>query len=310
MGRQDADVSGLLLLDKPAGITSHDAVARARRWLRTRRIGHAGTLDPMATGLLTLCVGNATRLVEYLTGQDKHYVAAIRLGETTNTDDAEGEVLERLPVAPIDALQLERLRLRFTGDLMQTPPQFSAIKIDGVRSYARARQGETVDLDARPVKIHALELLADENDATMLHARVHCGSGTYIRALARDIGRVLGCGAHLIELRRTMVGALSVADALSADQAEDLASRGDLARRLLPADRVLADAPAIQLDAAGARAICRGQFVRVDPGANAIVCRVYGPGSRFIAVGAATAGVLRPLKVLVAEHDASGALVS
>ncbi len=310
MSRQDADVSGLLLLDKPSGITSHDAVARARRWLKTRRVGHAGTLDPMATGLLTLCIGQATRLVEYLAGRDKRYTAVVQLGVATNTDDAEGQVLERRTVPAIGDAMLEELRLRFTGELMQTPPQFSAIKKDGVRSYARARQGETFELAARSVIIYSLVFERDPSDASLLRMEVHCGSGTYIRALARDIGTMLGCGAHLAALRRTAVGDLSVNDALTTERAEELAGTLLIARELRPADEALADAPSFRLDAAGAQSICRGQFVRVDPDVSAEVCRVYGPGGRFVAVGTVAAGVLRPVKVLVAEDDAAGPIVS
>lgn len=310
MSRQDADVSGLLLLDKPSGITSHDAVARARRWLKTRRVGHAGTLDPMATGLLTICIGQATRLVEYLSGRDKRYTAAVRLGASTNTDDAEGQVLETRPVPEIENVLLQEVALGFTGQLMQTPPQFSAIKKDGVRSYARARQGETFELEARPVNVYSLRLEADPSDSGLLRMEVHCGSGTYIRALARDIGALLGCGAHLVALRRTAVGDLSVADALTTERAEELAGLGLISRELRPADLALADALSIRLDAAGARSICRGQFVRVDPEVNATVCRVYGPGGRFVAVATVAAGLLRPVKVLVAEDDAAGSIIS
>ncbi|MCX6019024.1 MAG: tRNA pseudouridine(55) synthase TruB [Chloroflexi bacterium] len=310
MGKESDVVGGLLLLDKPMGITSHDAVARARRWLGTRRVGHAGTLDPMATGLLTLCIGQATRLVEYLVGQDKHYSAVIRLGARTNTDDAEGEVVQTYPVPEVTSDGLAALAARFLGEIEQVPPQFSAIKKDGVRAYARARQGEEVDLAARRVQIYSLVLRRDEAESALLHAEIHCGSGTYVRALARDIGMILGCGAHLSALRRTAVGNFDVKDALTADDAQALADQGQLAARLRPADTVLSAAPLVNLNAAQARGICRGQSVRMDVGTSAELCRVYGPGGVFLAVGSVDKGLLRPIKVLAAEENAADTVVS
>jgi len=299
--------SGLLLFDKPAGITSHDAVARARRWLGTRRIGHAGTLDPMATGLLTLCIGAATRMAEYLTGLDKRYAAEIRLGVTTNTDDAEGEVTSHRQIPVLTDVQLSQMEARFTGELMQTPPQFSAIKKDGVRAYARARQGETVALEQRRVVIHALKLTRDAADGAVLHAQVHCGSGTYIRALARDIGELLGCGAHLQALRRTSVGGLSVDDALTEAQCAALAEQGELAAALRPMDTALSTAPAVRLGEADARAILQGRAVRVQTTVDVPVCRVYGANGAFLAVGAVSGSRLKPVKVFSTESHASAA---
>jgi tRNA pseudouridine55 synthase len=201
--------AGILLVDKPGGMTSHDVVARGRKRLGTRRVGHAGTLDPMATGLLVLGTGSATRLLTYLVGLDKTYEATIRLGESTNTDDAEGESTGRFPVAFGDD-ELEAGIRSLTGDLLQRPSTVSAIKVGGKRAYALARAGEEVELAARPVTVHEFVVLAVRREIDTvgvgstvdLDVRISCSSGTYIRALARDLGTFLGSGGHLTALRR------------------------------------------------------------------------------------------------------------
>lgn len=217
---------GLLVLDKPTGLTSHDLVALTRRMAVTRKVGHAGTLDPMATGVLILGIGRATRFLTYLVGADKTYEATVRLGQETLTEDAEGEVTAGAgcaapgaPGSPLDGLDAALAAL--TGDIEQVPSAVSAIKVDGVRSYARVRGGEDVELPARPVTIHALTPLdeprpavaADGTAVVDLNLRVTCSSGTYVRALARDLGRALGCGGHLTALRRTAVGPFTLDDA-------------------------------------------------------------------------------------------------
>jgi tRNA pseudouridine55 synthase len=231
-----ASPSGLLLIDKPQGWTSHDVVARTRRYANTRKVGHAGTLDPMATGLLVLGIGSSTRLLTYVVGVDKEYTATIRLGESTSTDDAEGESLSRAPKHAVTGLSEQAVRLaigELTGQIDQVPSSVSAIKIDGKRAYARVRAGEQVELAARPVTISAFELLGDElvalgddagSVARDLAVRVECSSGTYIRALARDLGQALGVGAHLTALRRTRVGPFRIADAAELENI-DVAAR-------------------------------------------------------------------------------------
>lgn len=215
--------SGILLVDKPQGLTSHDVVARARRVLGTRKIGHAGTLDPMATGLLVLGVGSSTRLLHHLVGADKEYLATITLGESTTTDDAEGSVVRRVEQAWIDVLAPDTIAAgigALTGDILQVPSSVSAIKVDGERAYARVRAGETVELAPRPVTVHVFELLGRRSGAgglPELEVRVECSSGTYIRSLARDLGAGLGVGGHLSALRRTRVGPFGVADAAALD---------------------------------------------------------------------------------------------
>ncbi|WP_125132458.1 tRNA pseudouridine(55) synthase TruB [Microbacterium sp. 10M-3C3] len=213
---------GILLVDKPQGITSHDVVARARRALGTRKVGHAGTLDPMATGLLVLGVDGATRLLTYLVGADKTYTATIRLGARTDTDDAEGTVVERADAAAwadVDDAAIDRGVAALTGDIRQVPSTVSAIKVQGRRAYDLARAGESVELAARAVTVSRFAVLARRRspDALDLDVVVDCSSGTYIRALARDLGAGLGVGGHLTALRRERVGPFDVADAVASD---------------------------------------------------------------------------------------------
>jgi len=207
--------SGILLVDKPQGITSHDVVSRTRKLAGTRKIGHAGTLDPMATGLLVLGMNSSTRLLTFVVGLGKEYTATIRLGQASDTDDAEGALGEALDVSAIDDDQIAAGIARLTGDIEQVPSSFSAIKVDGKRAYALARAGEDVELKPRAVTISAFDLIdTRRTDGFIdLDVRVECSSGTYIRALARDLGLSLGTGGHLTVLRRSKVGPFDVADA-------------------------------------------------------------------------------------------------
>lgn len=305
-------MNGLLIIDKPLGMSSHDVVARARRLLREKRIGHAGTLDPLATGVLALCVGHATRLSEYLLGEDKAYEGVIRLGERTNTDDAEGEVIATREVPAIRDEDMRRLERQFSGEIAQVPPQFSAIKKDGKRAYAIARKGETVALEARTVTIHEMRLNAERrtengergNDAVVLRSTlsvsVRCSAGTYIRSLARDIGEALGCGGHLIALRRTQAGAFTLNDAVTLEQVEQAAKEGRAEALLLPMDRAVADWPAVQLDEEQARKLLNGQRLALTPtlslGEREQV-RTYDPRNHFIAISRWDGKMLAPLKV-------------
>jgi tRNA pseudouridine55 synthase len=207
---------GLVVVDKPGGMTSHDVVARVRRLAATRRVGHAGTLDPMATGVLVVGIGRATRLLGFLSGQDKEYDATIRLGVTTTTDDAEGEVTTTRDASEVDDAVLAAAVGDLTGAIDQVPSAVSAVKVGGVRSYKRVRDGETVELAPRPVTVARFEILARRGDDVDVH--VTCSTGTYVRALARDVGVALGVGAHLIALRRTRVGAFGLDRARSLDQ--------------------------------------------------------------------------------------------
>ena len=221
--RPDADVPpGLLLVDKAAGMTSHDVVARARRALSVRKVGHAGTLDPMATGLLILGVGAATRLLGYVGGHDKTYEATIRLGQATVTDDREGEVLATASTASLDDVAIRTALAAQTGPLQQVPSSVSAVKVDGRRSYDRVRAGEEVELAPRSVTVHRLDvhgITRPTPDLVDVEVTVSCTAGTYIRAIARDAGAALGVGGHLTALRRTVSGPFSVADASPVEEA-------------------------------------------------------------------------------------------
>jgi tRNA pseudouridine55 synthase len=260
-----AALSGILLVDKPKGITSHDAVARTRRLAGTRKVGHAGTLDPMATGLLLLGINSSTRLLTYLVGLDKEYTATIRLGVTTASDDAEGEVVTVTDASAIEPDAIAAGIAELTGPIDQVPSTVSAIKIGGKRAYALARAGEEVELAARSVVISEFEILAAPrvvDGMVDVDVRVVCSSGTYIRALARDLGAGLGVGGHLTALRRTRVGPFSVDDALV------LPERGvevDIAPLVLePAAVAGAILPTVGVDAETVRLLEHGRRVAID----------------------------------------------
>jgi tRNA pseudouridine55 synthase len=313
-------MNGLLIIDKPQGMTSHDVVARARRILREKRIGHAGTLDPMATGVLVLCVGHATRLSEYLLGEDKAYEGVIKLGEQTNTDDAEGEVIATRPVPAMGDDDLRRLEQQFSGEIQQVPPQFSAIQKGGQRAYALARKGETVELDARRVTIHEMRLSAkrkaqsaerSENADVLRSAlcvSVRCSAGTYIRSIARDIGAALGCGGHLSALRRVQAGHFTLHDAITLEQLEQAAQEGRAEALLLPMERAVADWPAVHLDDEQTRKLLNGQRLLLPlplgeaerpfgSWGEGLLLRAYDARSHFIAISQWDGKMLSPVKV-------------
>ncbi|MCZ2859917.1 tRNA pseudouridine(55) synthase TruB [Blastococcus sp. VKM Ac-2987] len=263
--RPDADVPpGLLLVDKPGGMTSHDVVARARRALSVRKVGHAGTLDPMATGLLVLGVGAATRLLGHVGGHDKTYEATIRLGQATVTDDREGEVLSTTSAASLDDDAVRAALAAQTGPLQQVPSAVSAVKVDGRRSYDRVRAGETVELQPRSVTVHRLEVHRTSRPAPDLldvDVTVDCTAGTYIRAIARDVGAALGVGGHLTALRRTVSGPFTVAEArVVEDAAASLVAAGGPGFLGLT-EAALLVFPARELTAEEARALGYGQRI-------------------------------------------------
>jgi tRNA pseudouridine55 synthase len=238
-----APSGGILLVDKPRGITSHDVVARARRALGTRKVGHAGTLDPMATGLLILGVDSSTRLLTFMVGLGKQYTATIRLGQSSTTDDAEGELSEVIGTNDLTPDAIDSGIAALTGDIEQVPSTFSAIKVDGRRSYDRARNGEEVVLESRAVTVSRFEVLerrSGDAGTVDLDVVIDCSSGTYIRALARDLGASLGVGGHLIALRRTLVGSFDVMDAVQADAItpDSLRSPVVVAEQLFPTVRL------------------------------------------------------------------------
>lgn len=297
--KSDSPLHGILLVDKPAGWTSHDVVAKVRRLTGQRRIGHTGTLDPAATGLLVLCLGNATRLVEYITAHDKRYAGEIALGATTTTDDAEGEVIESRPVPELTGADLDALAARFSGPLEQVPPTFSAISVDGKRSYEVARKGGVVALSARPVVIHGLDLRVA--GPGRLSADVHCGPGTYIRSLARDIGAHLGCGAHLASLRRYASGTFRIEDAWTLGEVETIAGNGRVSEILLPADEGMTAFEAAILGVDGMRELGFGRTYAIESEEvrAAAVARLYASDGTFHGVVTLSSlGELRPLKLL------------
>jgi tRNA pseudouridine55 synthase len=268
--------SGLLVVDKPAGWTSHDVVARVRRLAGTKRVGHAGTLDPMATGVLVLGIEKATRLLGHLTLHEKSYDATIAFGATTTTDDAEGEVVSRCDTSGLTEDEVRAAAAAFVGDIEQVPPAVSAISVDGVRSYARARRGETVTLAARDVTVHAFDVLA-VRDGTA-DVRVRCSSGTYVRALARDLGAALRTGGHLTSLRRTASGPY----ALPAPTLDDVERDGVEAHLVPIADAARAAFPALTVDADTARKVATG--IRVEATAPAPVTAVFDDTGALLAL--------------------------
>ena len=297
--KSDSPLHGILLIDKPAGWTSHDVVAKVRRLTGQRRIGHTGTLDPAATGLLVLCLGHATRLVEYITAHDKRYSGEIVLGTRTTTDDAEGAVLETRPVPSLSDNDFRAISERFTGPLEQVPPSFSAVSVAGQRSYAVARKGGVLELPSRTVLIHRLELRSAGQGR--LTVDVHCGPGTYIRSLARDIGANLGCGAHLAALRRHGSGTFRIEDSWTLDAVERIAAAGRIGDILLPADEGMTSFDAAIVGASGMSELAFGRLYSVESELvrEAPVARLYTSDGTFHGVAAvSTSGEIRPLKLL------------
>jgi tRNA pseudouridine55 synthase len=287
---------GLLLAEKGPGVTSFQVVGLLRSALRVSKVGHGGTLDPMATGVLPILLAAATKLVPYLQTQDKEYVATVRLGIRTNTLDATGRVVAEWPVPPLNAGAIRAVLARFEGDIEQVPPMFSALHAGGRRLHELARAGVEVPRPARRVRIDAIELL--EWTSPDLRLRIVCGKGTYVRSLAADIGEAIGCGAHVAVLARTRLGPFRLADAVPWSVIRD----GDptaLRGRVLPPDRAVAHLPCVRLPEALASRLSLGQ--RLGPGtAPAEVvgaCRLY-VGDVFLGIGEATSGGLRPLRLL------------
>ncbi len=278
------DVDGILLLDKPAGLSSNQALQRARRIFRARKAGHCGSLDPLATGLLPVCFGQATRFSSYLLGASKTYRALLRLGETTTTGDAEGEIVERRRPS-LAAGQLERVLSAFVGRIEQVPPMHSALKHEGRRLYQLAREGREVERAARPVEIHRLEMLACE--LPDIDIEVQCSKGTYIRSLAEDIGRELGCGAHLAALRRSAVDSLRVDDAQTLEQLQALAEHDPQSpdALLMPPEAALERFPCIELQSAAARDIRHGKQVDTARGNAPGLYRLVAADGGFIGLG-------------------------
>ena len=250
-----------MLVDKPSGVTSHDVVDVVRRSLRTRKVGHAGTLDPMATGLLILGVGRATRLLRYLGDLSKSYAATGRLGEETDTLDADGQIVRSASVV-VSRAEIEEACAALVGDSLQTPPAYSAVKVGGRKLYEAARKGDALEAPARRIRVDAFEVSAF--DGRDVEVRITCSGGTYVRVLVADVGRALGCGAHLVRLRRTAIGPFRVEDARPADVGEPL-----------PIERAIEHLPSVHLDAEEARAASHGRLL--GPAAIDGPYAVFGP---------------------------------
>ena len=287
--------SGLVIVDKPGGMTSHDVVARVRRLAGTKKVGHAGTLDPMATGVLVVGVEKATRLLGYLTLTEKEYAATIRLGQSTSTDDAEGEITRSTPAADVSEEKLHKAVAGLVGEIQQVPPAVSAIKVGGQRAYKLTRAGAAPELPARPVTVYEFTITAVRREAELLDvdATVRCSSGTYIRALARDLGTQFGTGGHLTRLRRTRVGGYGLEAAKTLEQ---LAERFEV----IPLAQAAAAAfPRRDLSADEARRLAHGG--RLTPGSHAETkdrpTAAYAPDGTLVALLAEQDGQARPLVV-------------
>lgn len=288
-------IDGVLLLDKPAGMTSNAALQKAKWLLNAAKAGHTGTLDPMATGLLPLCFGEATKFAGELLAADKRYAATVRLGVRTDTADAEGQVLETRPVA-VTREQVEAVLARFRGDILQVPPMHSALKRDGRPLYEYARKGIELERAPRTVKIHTLDLRLFDGDR--IEFDVDCSKGTYIRTLAQDIGEALGCGGYLTALRRTRIGSLQLEETFTLDALEALSPAAREAL-LQPADALLATLPRLDLNEDAAQRFGHGQTVPAGQGPVAGKLRVYAADGCFLGLGRATPdGQLAPARLL------------
>ena len=284
-------MNGILLVDKPTGWTSSDVVAKLRGLLHERRIGHSGTLDPMATGLLVVFVGRATRAVEFAESQEKRYLASLRLGLATDTQDITGNRISGEP-REISEAELERTLALFRGDIQQIPPMYSAIKVGGKKLYEIARRGGEVERKPRPVHIRELRLLGREGEDWLLD--VTCSKGTYIRTLCHDIGQSLGCGGCMSALRRVRVGEFSIENACTLDQVREAADRGEAEKLLLPVDSLFRQDPALSLNARDEKRIRSGGVfpVAVQDGQY----RAYGSDGAFLALVRVTGGELKSIK--------------
>ena len=278
--------NGIILVDKPADWTSHDVVAKLRGILHERRVGHSGTLDPMATGLLTVFVGRATRAVQFAETHNKHYVTSLRCGYSTDTQDTSGRVTAQTGISPTED-ELTDVLPEFTGEISQIPPMYSAIKVSGKKLYELARKGETVERKPRTVNISELSLVGDDGDDFVLS--VSCSKGTYIRTLCNDIGERLGCLACMSALRRTNAGPFDVRDAHTLSEIAE-----DPERYIIPVDSLFSEHPAIELSAAQTAKLKYGNILNVS--AKNGTYRVYGENGDFLALANISAGKLKTIK--------------
>ncbi len=295
--------AGLFLIDKPVGPTSHDIVQLVRRWTGIRRVGHGGTLDPLATGLLPIFTGGATRLIEYLSVHRKSYTATLRLGQATDTDDADGVVIAEGPVPELSAEELDRALAPFLGEQEQVPPVYSAVKVDGVAAHRAARRGEPVERAPRRVTVHTLE--SEGWESPLLKLGMTVGSGTYVRAIARDLGEALGCGAHVVEMRRTAIGPVQADDAHTPDALADAAEE-DAIWNLASAPRIFfAHWPRVVVTEDQRRTLLHGQAIWAASHADQQHMLALGRNDELIAVlspDSEASGRWQPIKVMARQR--------
>lgn len=288
--------SGIIIVDKPQGWTSMDVCAKLRRVMGERRVGHAGTLDPLATGVLPVFVGRATRAVEFAERGEKEYIATLRLGQITDTQDITGTVLEEHPVT-VGLSDLDAVLPRFTGEIQQVPPMYSALKQNGKKLYELARQGKSVERQPRSITISALELLEQQNERDFL-LRVTCSKGTYIRTLCHDIGAALGCGGTMATLRRTAAAGFRLEQAVTM---ETILAHETASSLLLPVDAYFAQYPQIEISGEAERR-CRNGNTFLSAGPDGTF-RVYGAGGEFLMLGTRKNGVMTTIKSFFAPHQ-------
>ena len=300
--RKGRDISGWLVVDKPAGITSTSVVNKVRWAYNAKKAGHAGTLDPDATGVLAVALGEATKTVPYITDALKAYTFTVRLGQATNTDDAEGEVIAQSDTRPTDD-QIKEALGQFVGDVMQVPPKFSAVKIDGERAYKLARAGEEIEIAARPLWVEEL-VMTDREDDDHVTLEMTCGKGGYVRSIARDLGESLGCYGHVRELRRIWSGPFDAADGLTLAQIDEMAKQPELDTYLRPLEQGLEDLPEVKATAEGTARLRNG-----NPGMVLASDVEYGEEcwasyeGEAVAVGRFKAGELHPSRVFVKPEN-------
>lgn len=287
-------MNGIININKPLGMTSHDVVGRLRRILGIKKIGHTGTLDPDASGVLPMCIGRATKTADMLTAQNKQYIAEVTLGSATTTLDASGEVTETSEVN-VDECDIQSVVTEFVGDIMQIPPMYSAIKIDGKRLYELAREGVEVERKPRPVTIEKIEILGIDLENKKFSMKVDCSKGTYIRTLCDDIGRRLGCLAHMSALIRTRSGRFCIDDAYTLDEVEKMAGGGDMSF-LVPIDKVFEELPKLILSSRRAKLMCNGVQISAQGIIDGETYRVYDESGSFLTISEAENGLLKILK--------------
>jgi len=301
--KKGRDISGIFLLDKPLGYSSNGALQRVKRFFNANKAGHTGALDPLASGMLPICLGESTKFSSYLLDANKCYIATCKLGVTTTTGDTEGEVVQQRTVDVYDAERIRRVIEHFSGEIEQIPPMYSALKHNGTPLYKLARKGQEIERKSRRITIYNLEILRYHGDE--LDIRVHCSKGTYIRTLAEDIGEFLGCGAHLTALRREWVAGYKGLPMVSLELVEQLAEQGfdQLDAQLLPMETALKDFPQVELSADASFYICRGQQVFVANSPSSGLLRLYSHEKAFLGLGEVQSdGKIAPKRLISSDE--------